>query len=260
MSRVVLITGGSSGIGKEIARQLTMRGDIPLLLGRNKANLKRVQEELKRGDFFVCDVTKQGEVEAVVSKVIKRYGSVDVLINNAGYGRFGGALDFSPDEYRAMMETNYLGAVQMTLAMLPHWLQQGGGKVVNIASIAGLSGTPNLAAYAASKFALIGFSESLHLEYAPLIQVGVLCPGPVKTPFFRGEDPGQLFPPALSRKLLDTRVVARHALRLIEHPRMKVIPASLRWAIRVRSWFPGLYHHMTHRLYSRWQQNHKLEV
>src|SRR5699024_5865799 len=101
MSRVVLITGGSSGIGKEIARQLTMRGDIPLLLGRNKANLKRVQEELKRGDFFVCDVTKQGEVEAVVSKVIKRYGSVDVLINNAGYGRFGGALDFSPDEYRA---------------------------------------------------------------------------------------------------------------------------------------------------------------
>ena len=84
-----------------------------------------------------------------------------------------------------MMETNYLGTVQLTQAVLPWMLQQGSGKIINIASVAALTGTPNLAAYCASKFALLGFSEALQLEFSPQIQVGVLCPGPVQTPFFR---------------------------------------------------------------------------
>lgn len=249
MSRMVLITGASSGIGQEMARALAAKGDFPLMVARNEARLRILQDELGTGDVFTCDVTSQDEVERLVAKIIGRYDKVDVLINNAGVGRFGGALQIPLTDYQTTMETNYLGAVRITLTLLPHMLNQGGGRVVNIASVAGLSGSPNLASYTASKFALVGFSESLHLEYAPVIQVGVLCPGPVQTPFFRGEDPSRLFPTPIARRLLDAKTVAGHAVRLIDRPRMKVIPKSLSWAMRLRRWAPGLFLRLNRQLY-----------
>ncbi|MFD1395115.1 SDR family NAD(P)-dependent oxidoreductase [Kroppenstedtia eburnea] len=254
MSRIVLITGASSGIGKEIARELVARGDYPLLVARNERSLRHLREELGTGDWFPCDVTRQEEVENLAAEVIRRHPQVDVLINSAGFGRFGGALQIPLSDYQAMMETNYLGAVRMTLTLLPHMLERGGGRVVNIASVAGLSGSPNLAPYVASKFALVGFSESLHLEYAPVIQVGVLCPGPVQTPFFGAEDPSGYFPPPIARRLLDANTVARHALQLIDRPRVKVIPRSLSWAMRLRRWAPRLFLQMNRQLYGTWKK------
>ncbi|GGA39344.1 oxidoreductase [Kroppenstedtia guangzhouensis] len=254
MTRKVLITGASSGIGKEIARELVARGDFPLLVARNERSLHHLREELGTGEVFTCDVTRQQEVENLTDQIIQRHQQVDVLINNAGFGRFGGALQIPLSDYQAMMETNYLGAVRMTLTLLPHMLERGGGRVVNIASVAGLSGSPNLAAYVASKFALVGFSESLHLEYAPVIQVGVLCPGPVQTPFFCDRDPSRLFPPLIARQLLDANTVARHALKLIDRPRMRVIPHSLSWAMRLRRWAPGLFLQLNRLLYGTWKK------
>ncbi|GGE19378.1 oxidoreductase [Marinithermofilum abyssi] len=247
--RIVLITGASSGIGKEIARIVAARGHTPLLVARNRKPLAALQRELGRGECFSCDVTSQEDVKDLVEEVIQRYGKVDVLMNNAGYGCFGGALDVPIHEVEGMAETNYLGTVRIILAFLPHMLQQGEGRIVNIASVAGLTGIPNLAAYSASKFALMGFSESLRLEYSPRIQVGVLCPGPVQTPFFRGEDPARLFPGPIARQLLDVKTVAEEAVRLIDRPRVKVIPWSLRWAIRIRNMAPGVYFWATKRMY-----------
>lgn len=247
--RIVLITGASSGIGLEMARLLVQKGDFPILVARKINVLQDVRSELKHCDIFQCDVTQQEQVQRLVDEVVFRFGRVDVLVNNAGYGRFGGTLQIPLDDYRGMMETNYLGAVRLTHAFVPYMLQQGGGRIINIASIAGLTGIPNLAAYCASKFALIGFSESLKLEYAPLIKVGVLCPGPVQTPFFQGNDPNHHFPAPIARQLMDVETVARHAVQLMDRPRLKVIPRRLSWAMRMRRIAPGLYLWATKKVY-----------
>ncbi|SMO70275.1 SDR family NAD(P)-dependent oxidoreductase [Melghirimyces algeriensis] len=254
MSDIVLVTGASRGIGREVVRELGKRGDFPLMVARSGEALEELKNELGTGEWFTCDLTQQDEVDELVTNVIRRFGRVDVLVNNAGFGAFGGALESSVHEYRAMMETNYLGAVQMILSLLPHFLKQGQGRIINIASVAGLSGAPNLAPYVGSKFALVGFTESLHLEFAPMIQVGLLCPGPVQTSFFNGEDPSRCFPPSLLNQMLDAKTVARHAVGLIERPRFKVIPANYRWAMRFRRWFPGLYLCLTRSLYRSWEK------
>ncbi|MDN4594691.1 SDR family NAD(P)-dependent oxidoreductase [Polycladomyces subterraneus] len=247
--RIVLVTGATGGIGREIVHRLAARGDRPLLVGRNEATLQTLVQEVPGGEAMVCDVTKRNQVERLVEDVISRYGRLDVLINNAGYGRFGGALEVPIEEYAGMMEANYLGAVHMSLAFLPHMLQSGAGRIVNIASIAGLTGAPNLAGYCASKFALLGFSESLQMEFAPRIQVSVLCPGPVDTPFFRGVSPFRYFPSPIARRTLPPSVVAEHTLRLIDRPGIKVIPRSLGMAIRLRRWFPRMAVRLTGHLY-----------
>lgn len=251
--RIVMITGASSGIGKEIARLLARRGDFPLLIARNTRALQALQAEIATGAVYSCDVTQEEDVRRFVNEAIRRYERVDVLVNSAGVGYFGGVLDVTPSEYRKMMETNYMGAVNVIRAVLPHMLRQGGGRILNIASVAGLTGIPNLAGYTASKFALIGFSESLRMEYAPRIQVGVLCPGPVNTSFFLGEDPFSLFPSPIARQLIDVQTVAATAVRLIDRPRVKVIPFSMRWAMRLRHIVPGLYVWATRKMYSSLQ-------
>lgn len=253
-AHIVLITGASSGIGKEIARLLAQRGDFPLLVGRNMSALQELKREIGTGDSFPCDVTQEEHVQKLADTVISKYGRVDVLVNSAGVGYFGDILDMSSSHYRKMIETNYMGSVYCTRAVLPHMLQQEGGRILNIASVAGLTGIPNLAGYSASKFALIGFSEALRLAYAPRVQVGVLCPGPVKTPFFRGEDPTALFPAPIARHVIDAKTAALSALRLIDRPRTKVIPYSLRWAMRIRRLFPGLYFWATKKMYRSFQQ------
>ncbi|MFC4078013.1 SDR family NAD(P)-dependent oxidoreductase [Salinithrix halophila] len=241
MSRMVLLTGASSGIGKEIARQLVRQGDFPIMAARSLPALRELRETLGQGACFSCDVTRQEDVDALKDEVLRQFGRVDALVNNAGFGHFGGALDLTLADYQEMIETNYLGAVRMTQSFLPHFLDQGGGRIVNIASTAGLTGVPNLAGYCGSKFALIGYSESLHLEFFPRIQVGVLCPGPVQTPFFRGEDPARFFPPLLARRVLDPVFVAKQAVRLLDRPRLQVMPRSLSWITRLRSFAPGWY-------------------
>ncbi|MFC7441288.1 SDR family NAD(P)-dependent oxidoreductase [Laceyella putida] len=248
---IVLITGASSGIGEEIAKQLVLNGYFPILAARNMQALNKIKQELTECEVIQCDVTRDTDVKHLVDRVIRQFGRIDILINNAGYGRFGGTLDISLEDYQGMMETNYLGAVRTTYAVLPHMLQKRGGRIINIASLAGLTGIPNLAGYCATKFALIGFSESLRLEYSPMIQIGVLCPGPVMSPFFGKDDPSRYFPSPIARQMLDTRTVARHAIELIERPRMMVIPHKLKWALKLRHLFPGLYFWATQLMYGR---------
>jgi uncharacterized protein len=248
--RIVLVTGASRGIGREIAKLLAQKKDFPILVGRNKSSLETLKNELKVGEWFTCDVTCDQQVKQLVEQVIHRFGKIDVLINNAGFGVFGRFLEVPLEAYKQMMDTNYLGAVRLTYEVIPHMLQQGYGRIINIASIAGIIGVPNLAAYSASKFALIGFSEAIHLEYSPVIQVGVLCPGPVQTPFFGGKDPLELFPRLIARQLLDSRTVARYAVHLIDHPQFLVIPPTIRWAIRVGKLFPKFHSWSIKRLYN----------
>ncbi len=249
--QIVLVTGASSGIGEAIVKKLAIKGYFPILVARNKSRLQQIRRDLKKGAVFPCDITKEEDVKYLVKQILQKFGRIDILINNAGYGRFGGALDVSLQDYQGMMETNYLGTVRMIHHILPHMLEKGGGRIINIASMAGLTGIPNLAGYCATKFALMGYSESLRLEYSPAIQVGVLCPGPVMTPFFGEEDPSDHFPSLIANQTLDTEEVARQTLKLIQHPRTLVIPGKLKWALKLRLWFPSFFLTLTKLLYKR---------
>ncbi|MBA4601947.1 SDR family NAD(P)-dependent oxidoreductase [Thermoactinomyces mirandus] len=248
---IVLITGASSGIGEAIARKLAVAGYFPILTARNLARLHQLQQELNKGAVLSCDITREEDVKKLIDQIIQKFGRIDILINSAGYGRFGDALDISLEDYQGMMETNFLGTVRMIHHVLPHMLENGGGRIINISSMAGLTGIPNLAGYCATKFALIGFSESLRLEYSPAIQVGVLCPGPVRTPFFGEEDPNHHFPSLIARQMLDAEDVALETLKMIQRPRIVIIPKKLKWALKLRHWFPSLFLALTKQLYSR---------
>lgn len=253
-SRIILITGATSGIGRELAKRLVGKGDFPLLVGRNIDALHELQSDLKNCAIYPCDITQQNQVQQLVDEVMDQFGRVDVLINNAGHGTFGGALDISIADYKSMIETNYLGAVHLTYELIPRMLDQDDGRIINIASVAGLTGIPNLAAYCASKYALIGFSESLSMEFSPHIKIGVLCSGPVQTPFFRDKTPNDHFPAFIARKTLDVQTVADHAIKLIERPRVLIIPNRLRWAIRLKAFSPRFYVWVTKKMYNSFQK------
>jgi uncharacterized protein len=255
--RIVLVTGASSGIGEKIARLLVRRGDFPILVARRSEALQRLIRELGTGAAYPCDVTDGDSVRELVEQVKQTWERIDVLINNAGYGLFGGALEIPMSDYEGMIQTNYLGTVRLTRAVIPLMLEAGGGRIVNIASVAGLTGSPNLAAYCASKYALLGFSESLDLEFAPTIRVGVLCPGPVQTPVFRGGDPSRLFPAPIARRLLDPDTVARHAIGLIDRPQVLVVPRIFAPALAFRALFPRIYRKIAKRLYDHHFQRQK---
>lgn len=253
--RIVLLTGASSGIGAEIARQLHNRGDRPILLARNHDALICLQAELTDAVIYVCDVRDNQRIQETVAQVLTRFGRIDALINNAGYGQFGLPLEVPLDEYRGMMETNYLGAVQMSLAVLPTMLNQQQGVILNIASFAGLTGVPNLAGYAASKAALLSFTHSLALAYEPAIRVGALCPGPVQTPFFGNRSLEEQFPPLVAQQVLTAEEVATEAVNLLNNPQIKVIPRTLDWAHRCSRWAPHLSHRITGQLYQSFLRN-----
>jgi NAD(P)-dependent dehydrogenase (short-subunit alcohol dehydrogenase family) len=171
-----LITGASRGIGLATARLLHARGH-------------RVFGTARRPDaaglpfrLLPLDVTDDASVRAAVAQVIAEAGRLDVLINNAGYDIYGAAEATTLDELLAQLDANFVGAVRLTTAALPQLRRQGGGRIVNMSSVGGLLALPYNSAYAASKFALEGYSESLRYELLPAgIFVSLIEPGQVRT-------------------------------------------------------------------------------
>ena len=179
--KTVLITGASEGIGRALALELAPEGPNLLLNARNGARLEETARECRaRGaaaETFAGDVARSEDCGACVARAVERFGSLDVLVNNAGitmWARFDAVSDFSV--YERLLAVNYLGAVHMTAAALPH-LKRTRGLIVAIASIAGLTGVPERTGYAASKHALVGFFESLRIELADSgVDVTIVAP------------------------------------------------------------------------------------
>ncbi|ODS90507.1 MAG: hypothetical protein ABS45_15710 [Comamonas sp. SCN 65-56] len=183
MPSTVLITGCSSGIGAAAVQCFADRGWNVAATLRTPA-----QARFDRGsgcvEAFALDVTDQASVNAAVGQAIKRFGRIDVLINNAGYGLFGPFETATPEAIRQQFATNVEGVFAVTRAVLPGMRAQGSGVLINIASLTGLVAMPLYSLYAASKYAVVGFSESLSHELAPLgIRVKVFAPGAVATDF-----------------------------------------------------------------------------
>lgn len=177
MSKVILITGASKGIGLEMARLLQKQGHT--IYGTSRKPEKSSVTDIR---LLPLDVTDAQSVQQCVDAVVQEAGRIDVLINNAGYDIYGAAEDTTFDELQAQVDTNFYGTVRMTRSVLPIMRQRESGQIINISSIGGLISLPFNSAYAASKFALEGYSESLRYELLPFnIYVSLVEPGQIRT-------------------------------------------------------------------------------
>lgn len=184
--RVVVITGGSRGLGFALARRWALEGARLVLLARDGAELERARQNLMEHAADVltipCDVREQASVDAAIAQVIERYGGVDVLVNNAGILQAGPIEHMTLNDYRDIMDTNLWGALYATLAVVPHMRRQGEGRIVNIASVGGKVAVPHLVPYSMTKHALVGLSDGMRAELAKDgIVVTTVCPGLMRT-------------------------------------------------------------------------------
>ena len=181
-----LITGAGKGIGKAVAQQLAAEGVNVALLARTEKDLQAVAEELKSSGVKVvyasADVADRLAVEAAIAKLSAELGSIDILINNAGIGKFGKFMELEPEEWEQIIKVNLLGAYYVIRGVLPGMITRQSGDIVNISSTAGQKGAAVTSAYSASKFGLIGMSESLMQEVRKSnIRVTTLTPSTIAT-------------------------------------------------------------------------------
>jgi NAD(P)-dependent dehydrogenase (short-subunit alcohol dehydrogenase family) len=180
---VWLITGCSTGFGRELAKLVLARGDKAVVTARRPEEIQDLVEGHEDSALALkLDVTDSAEVKDVAREAEKKFGQVDVLVNNAGYGYLAAIEEGEDDAVRKLMETNFFGLVEMTKAVLPGMRQRRSGRIVNVSSIGGLVSFAATGYYHAAKYAVEGMSESLSIEVAPLgIKVMIVEPGPFRT-------------------------------------------------------------------------------
>lgn len=243
--QVILITGVSSGIGRRLAIDLAARGATVIGCGRAQERLQESLLEMRRTSpssrVYTCDVSDPRQVKGMVENVLSEFSRIDILVNNAGFGLYQSLIDCPVDSIEAMVRTNFLGAVYCIKAVIPSMVQRRSGFIVNIASGAGKIGTPNMAAYSATKFALIGLTESLYHELRPLgVHVSVICPGPVRTKFRLLFD--ELAPKAARFLVMEADAVSRAVIRAMEQERFEVVvPLWLASACFFKRLMPNLF-------------------
>ncbi|MDW7693532.1 oxidoreductase [Flammeovirgaceae bacterium SG7u.111] len=183
--RIWLITGISSGLGKEIAEKVMLNGDFVVGTFRQSSQVSAFNKENNGSAFAIkMDVADANEVQKAIELITEKFGRVDVLVNNAGFGIAGAVEETSEEETRKVFEANFYGALRMTQGILPLMRKQKAGHIIQISSHSGFKSFPGFGIYSASKFALEGFSEAVAIETAPLgIKVTIVEPGPFRTDF-----------------------------------------------------------------------------
>ncbi len=226
----ILITGGSSGIGRALALEFARKGAVLAIASRGLEELEKASREISQAYPEVkiplaipCDVTDRESVRRMIKNCFNHWGGLDILVNNAGIGVYGGAIRTSVEDYRAIMEVNYFGALLCIMEVLPFMQRAGRGLIVNIASVAAKHGVPYLAGYSASKAALAALSQSLRAELAQQgISLMIVYPGYTKTDFFMKEKKvgGAVRP---SNPYAPPEKVARATVRAIEREKREVV-------------------------------------
>jgi NAD(P)-dependent dehydrogenase (short-subunit alcohol dehydrogenase family) len=187
---VAIVTGGGTGIGREIARLLAREGASVAVCGRTAATLEETATLAATGGkarAFPCDVTRPEPVARLVQQVEESFGPVSILVNNAGIARFAPLWQLSVEDFDAMMDVNVKGAFLCSRAVIPGMIERKRGRILNVASVAGVRPYPNQGGYVASKHAILGLSKVMALELQPHgIQVQTLSPGGVDTALSRG--------------------------------------------------------------------------
>jgi NAD(P)-dependent dehydrogenase (short-subunit alcohol dehydrogenase family) len=207
-NKIAIVTGGSKGIGRAIAAAL-IRADLTVCIAARHQN--EIDAAIKAGDATtgrLCDVRDYDQVKALVDYTVKELGGLDILVNNAGIGIFQAVEETSPEDFRAVLETNLNGVFYCCHEAIPEMKKRGGGYIINISSLAGANPHPRMAAYNASKFGLNGFSEALMQEVRhDNIKVSYIMPGSVNTEFggdaASDEKSWQLTPEDIARVVVD---------------------------------------------------------
>ncbi|HKQ52900.1 MAG TPA: SDR family NAD(P)-dependent oxidoreductase [Pyrinomonadaceae bacterium] len=253
--RVVLITGGSRGLGLVLGRELAREGARLAICARDAKDLERAREELEDGGATVlavaCDVKDQDRVEEMVRAVRDHFGQIDVLINNAGIIEVGPMEVMTVEDYEEAMKTHFWAPLYTTHAVLSEMRARGEGRIVNIASIGGKISVPHLLPYSASKFALVGFSEGLRAELAKDgIVVTTVCPGLMRTgsprnATFKGRHRAEYAWFTISDSLPVTSMAAERAARQIvealKHGDAEIVlTIQAKMAALFHGLFPGL--------------------
>lgn len=184
--KTALVTGAGKGIGRAVALALAAEGVRVALLARTEAQLQAVAQEITdlggQAVVVAADVADRAAVEAAVAQALQALGTIDILINNAGIGTFAKLLDMDPAEWEHIIQVNLLGTYYTTRAVLPQMVARQTGDIINIASTAGQRGAATTSAYSASKFAILGLTESLMQEVRKQnIRVSALTPSTVAT-------------------------------------------------------------------------------
>jgi len=246
-SPVILITGASSGIGAATARLFAKEGYCVVLAARRKNRLEDLADEIRLGGGQAIgvrtDVKNLEDIDNLVQTALGVYGRIDILFNNAGFGRIDWLESLAPeDDIQSQIQVNLTGLILLTQAVLPHMIARRSGHIINMSSLAGLLAMPTYSVYAASKFALRGFSEALRRELAVYgINVSAIYPGAVDTEFEERahiqRKTGTRTPKALRLSADD---VAQAVLHLVDRPkRILVIPWPMGLAVWVNIIMPG---------------------
>ena len=249
-NRVAVVTGASSGLGAQLARDLAAKGATVALLARRKDRLDALAAEIERSGGraagFACDVADRTSVEAAIAAVHARFGRIDLLVNNAGYVTHALFKDHDVADIERIMQTNFLGVVYACKAVLPLMRARGEGWIVNFSSVAGKLGQPDEAAYSASKFAVAGFSEGISYELDPLgIHVMCVHPALVRTEMFTDEVLARM-PERAKRTFIEPPEFTRHVLRALERGAYEVtVPWYVKIAYVMRAVLPGLHRRIT---------------
>lgn len=243
-NNVVVITGATSGLGKEVALLLAKQEAIVIITGRDEKRLNLVLAELhaiSTGHYgYIMDVNSTQSVHDVFDEITALHGKVDILINNAGYGCFATIDQLTIEEYEMMINTNYLGLIRCTKAVLPMMKSQNRGHIVNIASLAGLIGNAKSTSYAATKHAVLGFTNSLRMELRGTgIVVSAVNPGPIRTPFFDIADKDGQYIKNVGKMILEPTFVAEKIVKLIVNKKEEInLPAIGGFALKLYNLCP----------------------
>jgi len=250
-NKTIIITGGSSGVGKALAHRLARAGAHLSLVARDRDKLESVTRELRgigsgqRIEGFSCDVADPDALETAMGQIAETMGTPHVLINSAGILREGYFEAQKLETFREVMDINFFGTLHTIRAILPYFLEAGGGRVVNIASVAGLMGVFGYTAYCASKHAVVGLTGSLRAEFAPRnIRFHLVCPPEFNSPMveaLEGTRTPENVTMAHTIPVMTADAVADAILRGMEKERYEIVTGLFaRAATRADRLFPGL--------------------
>jgi len=249
-NKIVLITGASSGFGADAARLFAKEGCIVVLAARRMDRLTAQAEQIhtEGGQAFAIelDVTEQSQIDEAIQSVLDKFGRIDILFNNAGFGRLDWLETLEPAvDIDLQIDVNLRGLIQITRAVLPSMLARRSGTIINMSSVSGLIAAPMYSIYAATKFGVRGFTDALRREVASFgVHVCGIYPGPAVTEFSRhsgNKNPikRQLKTPGWIR--MTSEYVARQTVALAKHPRRTLIlPRWFRPIIGFDTLFPGI--------------------
>jgi 3-dehydrosphinganine reductase len=249
---VIVITGGSSGLGKTLAQRFIKRGANLALIARDKSKLVRTKDELsalctanQKIEIFPCDVSDYAATEKTLNTIADTFGLPDILINCAGILREGYFEKLPLSTFREIMDINYFGVLNCTKAMIPFFKQKGRGRIVNISSLGGKIGVFGHSAYCSSKFAVVGLTDTLRAELKPQnIKVHLVCPSEFESPMLDEENTYRTPENrvvAQTVPVLSLDVVADEVMRGMQKDRYLIIPGFIaRFLEMTGRWFPSI--------------------